>query len=324
MLIIVGFLVVIISVIGGYLGAHGRLGALWQPYELVIIGGAALGAFLVGTPAKTVKQTLQAMVGVFKGPRYKQQDYIDVLSLLYELLNKARREGFMALEDHVERPAESALFANYPKVQPDHHLIDFITDCLRLMIGSNIEPHELGATKVAYQQDIVEQGNWKLVMENNRECYHCDGHPELACSLFPTWGLTDETVPSHLADVWNRNLSASAALEQRCRRYGLPLEVVEELDTRVAGIRISREPLDGEGESFSADGRRLYASVGSNSNVAENGVDKEKDRAAILEIDPATGTQLGNTPQAFTHIGLINAGLRLARTSDKGQTPRST
>jgi flagellar motor component MotA len=81
MLIIVGFLVVIISVLGGYLGAHGRLGALWQPYELVIIGGAALGAFLVGTPAKTVKQTLQAMVGVFKGPRYKQQDYIDVLSL---------------------------------------------------------------------------------------------------------------------------------------------------------------------------------------------------------------------------------------------------
>ena len=143
MLIIVGFLVVIISVIGGYLGAHGRLGALWQPYELVIIGGAALGAFLVGTPAKTVKQTLQAMVGVFKGPRYKQQDYIDVLSLLYELLNKARREGFMALEDHVERPAESALFGNYPKVQADHHLIDFITDCLRLMIGGSMSPHEL-------------------------------------------------------------------------------------------------------------------------------------------------------------------------------------
>ena len=143
MLIIVGLLVVILSVLGGYVGAHGKLGALWQPYELVIIGGAALGAFLVGTPVKTVKQTLQATVGVFKGPRYKQQDYIDVLSLLYELLNKARREGFMALEDHVERPAESSIFANYPKVQADHHLVDFITDCLRLMIGSNIEPHEL-------------------------------------------------------------------------------------------------------------------------------------------------------------------------------------
>lgn len=120
-----------------------------------------------------------------------------------------------------------------------------------------LEPHELRATKVAHQQDIVEQGNWKLVMENNRECYHCDGHPELACSLFPTWGLTEETVPDHLADVWNRNVLASAALEERCRRYGLPFEVVEELDTREVGVRISREPLDGEGESFSADGRRL-------------------------------------------------------------------
>jgi len=143
MLIIIGFLVVIASVLGGYLGAHGKLAVLWQPYEVVIIGGAALGAFLVGTPVKVVKQTLQATVGVFRGPRYRQQDYIDVLSLVYELLNKARREGFMSLEEHVERPADSAIFANYPKVQADHHLIDFITDCLRLMIGSNIEPHEL-------------------------------------------------------------------------------------------------------------------------------------------------------------------------------------
>jgi Rieske 2Fe-2S family protein len=94
-------------------------------------------------------------------------------------------------------------------------------------------------------------------MENNRECYHCDGHPELACSLFPTWGLTDETIPPHLEDVWDRNQQAQASLEYRCRRYGLPYEVVEELDTRVGGIRISRESLDGAGESFSADGRRL-------------------------------------------------------------------
>ena len=143
MLIIVGLIIVVLSVLGGYVGAHGKLLALWQPFELVIIGGAALGAFLVGTPAKTVKATLAAVPAVFKGPKYKNQDYLDVLSLVYELLNKARREGFMALEDHVERPHESALFGNYPKVLSDHHLIDFITDCLRLMIGSNIEPHEL-------------------------------------------------------------------------------------------------------------------------------------------------------------------------------------
>ncbi|KTF31684.1 flagellar motor stator protein MotA [Xanthomonas translucens] len=143
MLIIVGFLIVIISVVGGYVLSHGKLGALWQPYELVIIGGAALGAFLVSTPAKIVKATFIDIAGVFKGPRYKSDDYRATLTLIYELLNKARRDGFMALEDHVEKPADSAIFGNYPKVLSDHHLLDFITDCLRLMIGSNIEPHEL-------------------------------------------------------------------------------------------------------------------------------------------------------------------------------------
>ncbi|PRB75352.1 (Fe-S)-binding protein [Arthrobacter sp. MYb214] len=120
-----------------------------------------------------------------------------------------------------------------------------------------LAPHDIARAKVAYQQDIIEEGNWKLVMENNRECYHCDGHPELACSLFPTWGLSDDTVPPHLEEVWERNQQAQAALEERCRRYGLPYEVVEQLDTRIAGIRISRESLDGDGESFSADGHRL-------------------------------------------------------------------
>ncbi|WP_017912091.1 flagellar motor stator protein MotA [Xanthomonas sp. SHU 166] len=143
MLIIVGFVVVLISVVGGYLLSNGKLGALWQPYELMIIGGAALGAFLVSTPGKIVKATLSGVLGVFKGPQYKADDYRSTLTLIYELLNKARRDGFMALEDHVERPADSAIFGNYPKVLADHHLLDFITDCLRLMIGSNIEPHEL-------------------------------------------------------------------------------------------------------------------------------------------------------------------------------------
>ncbi len=143
MLILIGFLVVILSVVGGYVASHGKLAALWQPFELVIIGGAAFGAFLVSTPLKTVKETFSAAIGTLKGPRYQRQDYLDVLSLLYELLNKARREGFMSLEEHVENPGNSPLFANYPKVMADHHLLDFITDCLRLMIGSNIEPHEL-------------------------------------------------------------------------------------------------------------------------------------------------------------------------------------
>ena len=143
MLIIVGFIVVTLSVLGGFVASHGKLAALWQPFELVIIGGGAFGAFLAGTPPKTVKQTFASVLGVLKGPRYQRKDYLDALSLLYELLNRARKEGFMALESHIDNPKESALFANYPSIRDDHHLMDFITDCLRLMVGSNIEPHEL-------------------------------------------------------------------------------------------------------------------------------------------------------------------------------------
>lgn len=143
MLIIVGILVVIASVLGGFVASHGKLGALWQPFELVIIGGAAFGAFMMSNPPKVVKATFGALIGVFKGVRYKPSDYLDVLTLMYELLNKARREGFISLESHVDNPASSDLFNKYPKVLADHHLMDFITDCLRLMVGSNIEPHEL-------------------------------------------------------------------------------------------------------------------------------------------------------------------------------------
>jgi chemotaxis protein MotA len=143
MLIIVGFIVVIACVIGGFLGSHGRLAALVQPFEFVIIGGAAFGAFLAANPIKVVKATFADVIGALKGPRYKAEDYLNALTLLYTLLNLARKEGFMALESHVENPAESNIFSAYPSIQNDHHLLDFITDCLRLMIGSNIEPHEL-------------------------------------------------------------------------------------------------------------------------------------------------------------------------------------
>lgn len=143
MLIIVGILVVIASVLGGFVASHGKLGALWQPFELVIIGGAAFGAFMMSNPPKVVKATLLSLTSVFKGVRYKSSDYLDVLTLMYELLNKARREGFISLESHVDNPASSDVFNKYPKVLADHHLMDFITDCLRLMVGSNIEPHEL-------------------------------------------------------------------------------------------------------------------------------------------------------------------------------------
>ena len=160
-------------------------------------------------------------------------------------------KGCFALKRAHSRVVAGLIFVSMAAEPPE----DF--DEVAKIFEPYLGPHEISKTKVAYQQQLIEEGNWKLVMENNRECYHCDGHPELACSLFPTWGLTEETVPTHLADVWQRNLTAESDLRWRCERYGLPYEVIEELDTRVQGFRISREPLDGDGESFSASGRRL-------------------------------------------------------------------
>ena len=116
-------------------------------------------------------------------------------------------------------------------------------------------PHR---AKVAAQVDLVEDGNWKLTMENNRECYHCEGgHPELICTFFPTWGLREDQIPDRLRADHDRYLFAEADLERRCDALGMPYALIEELADRPFGFRIQREPLDGAGESFSIDGSRL-------------------------------------------------------------------
>ena len=143
MLLIIGSIVVIASVVGGFVLSHGELLALWQPYELIIIGGAALGAFLASNPPKVVSAVFKGVPGLLGGARYKRQDYVDLLSLLFDIFNKVRKEGLVSLESHIDDPQSSALFGAYPKLLKDHHLIEFVTDCLRLMVGGNMNPHEL-------------------------------------------------------------------------------------------------------------------------------------------------------------------------------------
>ena len=130
-------------------------------------------------------------------------------------------------------------------------------------IAPYIEPHNLRQAKVATQIDLVENGNWKLTLENNRECYHCGGHPELQCSLFPIYGYAEEDIPPVLRPAYERYLKADAEARATYESLGLPYEAIEELDTRTTGFRIQREPLDLAGESFTEDGtaacRRLLA-----------------------------------------------------------------
>lgn len=143
MYLIIGGVVVIASVLGGFMMVGGKLLALWHLNEIIVICGSALGAYVIATPPKVMKSAMSGMVALAKGPKYRRVDYIDLLKLIYELLLKMRRDGMMAIEDHIENPADSAIFQKYPKVLADHHILDFITDCLRLIVGGNMNPHEL-------------------------------------------------------------------------------------------------------------------------------------------------------------------------------------
>jgi chemotaxis protein MotA len=143
MLQIVGTIVVLVCVFGGFVAEGGHLLALWHPFEIVIIVGAALGAFLISNPMKVVKASFAGALALPKGARYKREDYVMLLKLLYDILIKMRKEGVMAIESDLEAPDKSAVFKKYPKILADHHMVEFIADCLRLIVGGNLDPHEL-------------------------------------------------------------------------------------------------------------------------------------------------------------------------------------
>lgn len=143
MLVIIGSIIVLVSVLGGFVLSHGEMAALWQPYELLIIFGASFGAFISANSMDIVKRAGVDALALFKGPKYRKQDYVDLLSLLYDIFVKMRKEGQLGMESHIEDPANSSLFSAYPRLVAEHHLIDFITDCLRLIVGGSMDPHEL-------------------------------------------------------------------------------------------------------------------------------------------------------------------------------------
>jgi chemotaxis protein MotA len=142
MFAIIGIVVVFGSVLGGYLMEHGNIRVLIQPAELVVIGGAAIGTVLIANPLHILKQIAAGVAGVFGGSKFTQQRYLDSLKMMYELLNKARREGLMALEADVEDPAKSAILSKYPAFLKDHHVRDYFCDTMRMAI-SGVEAFDL-------------------------------------------------------------------------------------------------------------------------------------------------------------------------------------
>lgn len=164
MLVIIGYLAVLFSVFGGFLIAGGHLAALFQPVEILMIGGAAFGAFLVGNNGKAVKATFKALPSVLKNSRYTKALYLELMSLLSEILTKVRKEGLMSIEGDIDAPNESPIFSKYPAILSDHHIIEFITDYLRLMVSGNMDAFQI-----------------ENLMDNEIETHHHEGEVPVHC-----------------------------------------------------------------------------------------------------------------------------------------------
>ncbi len=142
MFIFIGVIVVFVSVLGGFVLEGGDLIALHQPVEILIIGGAALGAFLISTPLSVMKDLFSQILGVLKGG-YTKQDFLDLLVMMLEIFNIARKDGLVGLEAHVEHPEESSIFTRYPKFIANHHAMAFFADTMRVIISGAVQPHDL-------------------------------------------------------------------------------------------------------------------------------------------------------------------------------------
>lgn len=154
----IGFGVVCFCIFGGFVLAGGHVAILWQPIEVLMIAGGAIGAFIIGNSGKNIKATMKAMPEIFKGSKFSQALYVELMLLLYTVLQKIRTDGLMAIEGDVEKPEESEIFKKYPLVLADHHLVEFITDYLRLMVSGNMDPIQV-----------------ENLMDNELETHHVEG-----------------------------------------------------------------------------------------------------------------------------------------------------
>ena len=145
MFFIIGIIIVFASALGGYAGAGGHLDVLWQPLEFLIIFGCGIGAFIIANSKTVIGRTLKSFGALFKGPKYNAAAYLELLGVLYAVFRLAKTKGDLALEAHVEKPQESALFTQFPIFSGDHHAVDFVCDYLRLLTLGASTSHELEA-----------------------------------------------------------------------------------------------------------------------------------------------------------------------------------
>jgi chemotaxis protein MotA len=174
MFVIIGWVLALGCIFGVYVVHGGNIGVILHalPFELITIFGAAGGAFLANNQMKVVKASIRGVVACFKGSKFSKARYMELLALLYDILQKARKEGLMAIEKDVEEPATSPLFQRYPTVGTDHHVTEFITDYLRMMVSGNLNAHEIEA-----------------LMDSEIDTHHAEEHAAVAAIARLAGGL---------------------------------------------------------------------------------------------------------------------------------------
>ena len=174
MFVILGYLVAMGCIFGAYIIHGGNMHVIIHalPTEMMAIGGGAVGAFLVCNPPKTLKAVMGSLPALLKGSKYSKSRYMELLALLYDLLQKARKEGLMSIEKDIDDPHNSALFQKYPAVGNDHHVSEFITDYMRMMVSGNLNAHEI-----------------ETLMDNEIETHHHEGHQPAAAIARLAGGL---------------------------------------------------------------------------------------------------------------------------------------
>ena len=143
MLQLIGLVVVLGSVIAGYTLHHGKMMVLWQPTEFIIIGGAGIGSFIMANPPSVIKAAIAASLGLLKPNPFNKQSYGELLQVLYEVFQTARKDGLIALEVHIEEPEKSSIFTKYPGFSHHHHAVVFLCDTLKVLLTGAVEDHHL-------------------------------------------------------------------------------------------------------------------------------------------------------------------------------------
>ena len=179
MFVAIGYVICLGCIFGVYVAHGGNIGVILHalPFEIITIFGGAMGAFVVNNQPKVIKATMKALPMAMKGSKYTKARYMELLAMLFDILQKARKEGLMAIEKDVENPHESPIFKKYPVVGSDHHVVEFTTDYLRMMVSGNLNAHEI-----------------ESLMDSEIETHHQEAHAPVAAlarlaGALPAFGI---------------------------------------------------------------------------------------------------------------------------------------